>query len=45
VPLDAAKGEPGVVCDLLVGKPVDAVRQEYFAIPARKVRDGLIEAL
>jgi hypothetical protein len=45
VPLDAADGESGTVCDLLVGKSVDAVRQEYFAIPGRKGRDGSIEAL
>jgi hypothetical protein len=36
----------GTVCDLLVRKSVDAVRQEYVAIPARKGGgDGLIEAL
>ena len=44
VPLDAADGEAGTVCDLLVGKSVDAVRQECFAIRGRKGRDGLIEA-
>jgi hypothetical protein len=45
MPLNAADGEAGSVCDLVVGKSVHAVRQEYVAIPARKVRDGLIEAL
>jgi hypothetical protein len=45
VSLHATNGEPGTVYDLLVGKSVDAMRQEYLAIPAGKGRDGLIEAL